>query len=43
MCFDFVYAIRQEFEALCDEITLAELFGNPEVWATMRRIEGILA
>lgn len=36
-------AIQTEFELFCEELTLAELLGNPEVWAAIRRIEELLA
>lgn len=43
MGFDVISAVKGEFALICEEITLAELFGNPELWATIYRIEELLA
>lgn len=36
-------AIQAEFQLFCEELTLAELLGNPEVWAAIGRIEELLS
>lgn len=36
-------AIQSEFQLFCEELTLAELLGNHEVWAAILRIEELLS
>jgi hypothetical protein len=36
-------AIQSEFESFCNELSLAELFGNCEVWLAIQRIEELLS
>ncbi len=36
-------AIRSEFELFCNELSLAELFGNREVWLAIQRIDELLS
>ncbi len=38
-----IAAIRSEFESFCDEVSLAELFGNSEVWLAIQRIDDLLS
>jgi hypothetical protein len=36
-------AVRSEFESICDELSLAELFGNQDLWEAIQRIEDLLS
>lgn len=36
-------AIQSEFESFCEELSLAELLGNQDVWFTIQRIEELLS
>lgn len=42
MGLDLIEAVKAEFSLICEEITLAELFGNSELWTTIYRIEELL-
>lgn len=38
-----IAAIQSEFQMFCEELTLAELLGNFDVWAAIQRIEELLS